>query len=90
MTLFDKFDFNFIRSYGISENGSHAGAVIYSDFGRYSNAAIKFNDHFSTPDFLKAVEKVEHFGYRTRIDLAFKVATEELFAEKGGVLLFQV
>ncbi|XP_066928415.1 uncharacterized protein [Clytia hemisphaerica] len=72
-------------SYGISKEGSHAGAVIYSDFGRFSTASIKFTDHFSTPSFLKSVEKVEHFGFRTRIDLAFLVAQDQLFTVKGGM-----
>ena len=72
-------------SYGISENGSHAGAVIYSDFGSYSMDAIRFDDHYSTPEFLRAVEAVEHFGFRTRIDLAFQRAETKLFVKEGGM-----
>ena len=71
-------------SFDISKGGAHAGAVVFSDHRQYSRLTIRFNDHFSVADFNNAIDNSPFFGFRTRIDYAFKIATEQLFVHSGG------
>ena len=41
-------------------------------------------DHLNTQDFNEAVRNLPFIGFRTRMDLAFKVTHEQLFAKAGG------
>jgi len=67
----------------ISETGTHAGVVIFSDIG-YVKMTIKLNDHMDTKSFNEAVKKSPYYGWRTRIDLGFEVVEKELFNVKNG------
>ena len=41
-------------------------------------------DHLNTKDFNDAVKNLPFIGYRTRMDLAFKVTHEQLLTKAGG------
>ena len=83
----DFFSFRF----GISKDGVHAGVIIFSDktYGTnaYTKMTIKLNDFYNTTSFNDAVGKSPYFGFKTRMDLAFKVAEEELFTLAGGMCM---
>jgi len=68
----------------ISDGGTHAGAVVFSDHSNYTRVTIKLNQFSNPYDFNRAIANSPFIGYRTRIDLAFKRVEEELFTIKGG------
>merc|ERR1711962_345316 len=72
--------------FGISETGTHAGVVIFSDepIGEFIKMTIKMNDFFDTKSFNNEVKKSPYFGWRTRIDLGFNVVENELFNVANG------
>ena len=74
--------------FGLSEKGTHAGVIVFSDFGRYSNLEIKFDKYYNLKPFLEHVERLPFYGYRTRIDLAFEIADKQLFSKAGGTFIY--
>lgn len=71
-------------SFGLSKEGTHVGAVVFSDAGRYTRLAFDFNAYYNLTKLARFVETLPFYGYRTRIDLALEVANKELFTEKAG------
>ena len=68
----------------MSTNGSHYGAIVFSDFGLQTSLELNFNEFFDLESLAKKVERLTYKGYRTRIDLAFEIADKQLFTERGG------
>lgn len=71
-------------SFQITETESHAGVITFSDHTKYTKLQIPLNKYYTTREFVNAVGELEYFGYRTRIDLAFDIAQNELFTLKNG------
>jgi len=72
------------QRFGLSEDGHHAGAVVFSDKG-YIDLHIKLDEFYDTDAFNAKIRKARMFGYRTRIDEAFRTVEEQLFVTSGGV-----
>jgi len=72
------------RRFGISETGTHAGVVVFSDYKNHTRVTIKMNEYFSTEAFNNGIANSPFIGYRTRIDYAFEKVEKELFTIKGG------
>jgi len=64
--------------------------VIFSDAKQFSSVRLKFNEIYDLEEIARKVERLPYKGYRTRIDLAFQLANEELFVQKGGIVLSSV
>ena len=74
----------FYISFGLSQNGTHAGVVVFSDHLPYTKLEIKFDQYYNLKPFLEHIERLPFYAYRTRIDLAFQIAEKELFSKSGG------
>ena len=83
-SYFSKYNFDFSLRFKISETGTHAGVIIFSDIG-WTKVTIKLNQFYNTTSFNAAVRMSPFYGYRTRMDLAFKLAKDELFTLAGGI-----
>lgn len=66
----------------ISRGSSHVGLMIYSDEARIM---AKFNKIQSEKDLDHALDSLPHLRGRTRIDIALKLASAELFTRNGGM-----
>ena len=66
----------------IGENLTHVGLIEYS-----SRASLQFNfiQSFDKQEIKKSVENVRQTGGLTRIDLALKIASQQLFTQEGGM-----
>lgn len=66
----------------IGENLTHVGLIEYS-----SQASLEFDfkKSFDKQEIKKSVENLPQSFGRTRIDLALKVASEQLFTQEGGM-----
>lgn len=66
----------------IGENLTHVGLIEYS-----SSASLQFNfiQSFDKQEIKKSVENVRQTGGLTRIDLALKIASQQLFTQEGGM-----
>ena len=66
----------------IGENLTHVGLIEYS-----SGASLQFNfiQSFDKQEIKKSVENVPQTGGLTRIDLALKIASQQLFTQEGGM-----
>ena len=71
-------------SFGLSKTGTHAGVIVFSDYGKYTKMEFDFNKYYNLSEFARHVEKLPFPGYRTRIDLAFDIADQELFTKEAG------
>lgn len=71
--------------FNISEGGAHAGVVIFSDLNNYTRVEIRMRDYLNTKDFNEAVRNIPFIGFRTRMDLAFKLTHEQLLTKAGGM-----
>ena len=69
-----------VDDFGISQSGTHAGAVVFSDFAR---VVIKFNDYFDVSSFKKALDVLPTPRGGTRIDIALQLAHRDLFSMKA-------
>ena len=79
-----KFYLSLPLRFEISEDGTHAAAVVFSDAGSWTKVTIKFNDFFTSTGFRNAIYKSEKTTYRTRIDRAFDLATDIVFKKENG------
>merc|ERR1719348_2387396 len=70
-----------VDTFGLSEDGFRAGVVTFS-YG--ADISIKFDDHYDSASFNRAVDDIPLVGATTRIDLALKKAKKELFTAKNG------
>jgi len=70
-----------VDTFGLSEDGFRAGVVTFS-YG--ADISIKFDDHYDSASFNRAVDNIPLVGATTRIDLALKKAKKELFTAKNG------
>ena len=68
-------------AFDISKEGSRAGVIQFSDDAELS---IPLSAYTDAESFNMAVEKLSYPMYRTRIDLALKMARDELFDPKNG------
>ena len=73
---------NTIARFGISRSGTHAAVIVYSTS---ANVAISLTQYTSYSRFYYAVQRIPYTRGTTRIDLALKVAAEQVFSEDGGV-----
>jgi len=71
------------RRFGLSETGTHAAVVIFSDIG-YVKLTIKLKDFYDVEKFNQAVANSPFYGWRTRIDLGLQVVKDELFTVAEG------
>ena len=61
---------------------THVGVIEYS---KSANMELSFNTSFDKEEIKRLVNNVTHTAGITRIDLALKVASEELFTPAGGM-----
>ena len=61
---------------------THVGVIEYS---RSANMELSFSTSYDKEEIKSLVDAIEHTAGITRIDLALKVAKEELFTQKGGM-----
>lgn len=61
---------------------THVGLIEYSGSAKMQ---FSFNTSYDKEDIKKRVDDVPHTAGITRIDLALKVASEELFTEESGM-----
>ena len=71
-----------IGHFQISPSGVHAGLVLFSGKALLK---IKFSDYNNTMDFNKAVDALPLMNSVTRIDLALKVAYDQMFKKANGM-----
>merc|ERR1712168_869890 len=57
---------------------------VVDTFSHGADISIKFDDHYDSASFNRAVDNIPLVGATTRIDLALKKAKKELFTEKNG------
>ena len=46
---------------------------------------LKFNEVFDLEEMARRIERLPFKGFRTRIDLAFQLANENLFTKESGM-----
>jgi len=73
---------NTVSRFGISRSGTHAAVIVYSSS---ANVAISLTQYTSYSKFYYAVQRIPYTRGLTRIDLALKVAADQVFSEDGGV-----
>ena len=61
---------------------THIGVIEYS---RGANMELSFSTSYDKEEIKRLVDNVTHTAGITRIDLALKVASEELFTSEGGM-----
>lgn len=66
---------------GITDYGNRASVVTFSSESKLS---IKFNDHFMTEAFNRAVDGIPLMGQQTRIDKALRTVQKYMFSEVNG------
>ena len=75
----------------VSKDGTHGSSVVFSDaevWGKMRSVInSKLNEHNTQTEFRKVIYDSPYFGYQTRIDLAFDMATKEVFVQKNGMFL---
>jgi len=76
------------NSFKISKYGARGGLIVFSDYirsnRRYTRVETYLKDNETPKQFREAVESSKYIGYRTRIDLGFKLAEEKVFNEGKG------
>lgn len=70
------------KTFGISPEGSHVSVITFSSHGRVD---IKLTDHLNWNDLGTTIDGIPYMGYTTRIDLALKLASHEVFTIHGGM-----
>merc|ERR1712212_1206166 len=73
-----------VSTFGLSEDGFRAGVVTFS---HGADISIKFNNHYDSDSFNRAVDDIPLVGSITRIDLALQ-KTEELFTKENGARVY--
>merc|ERR1711931_247945 len=73
-----------VATFGLSEDGFRAGVVTFS---HGADISIKFDDHYDSDSFNRAVDDIPLVGSITRIDLALQ-KTEELFTKDNGARVY--
>ena len=68
-------------SFGISENGTKAGVISYSDI---AESSIKFKDHKDIQSFWDTADKIPLLNSKNRIDKALKLADTDMFSLANG------
>jgi len=68
-------------AFGISKDGPRASVVTFS---LKAELSIKFKDYFDITSFNNAVDAIPLMGRLTRIDLALRVAQNDMFTTKNG------
>jgi len=71
----------FAKAYKMSSEGIRMSTL---DFSETADMVIDFKDHFNSGDFMKALEKMPYQGSITRIDLAMRVAKDQMFTKARG------
>lgn len=66
----------------VSESQTHIGVIAYSSD---ATLELKFDDSYNKIEVQQKVDQVTHTRGLTRIDLALKVASEQLFVPAGGM-----
>ena len=59
-------------------------AVVFSDRLPYTEVVARLNDYHTNEDFRDAILNIPYIGYRTRIDLAFKLTYDDVFTKDNG------
>ena len=71
----------FADYYHLGINSTHIGVITFSEKA-YLN--VPFNTHQKHAPFNEDVNSIPFLGYRTRLDLAFKMADERLYSPQYG------
>ena len=66
----------------ISQSGSHASLVIFSDTARVQ---ITLDEHDDVWEFNKALKEAPYLGKRTRIDKGLRLASVGVFTRRAGM-----
>ena len=70
------------KTLGMSQSGTHASVVIFSDTAKVQ---IRLDDHDDIREFNKALDDVPYLGKKTRIDKALQVALGGVFNSRAGM-----
>ena len=70
-----------VKSFNISENGTHAGVVTYS---KTAQIRIKLDDHYKQSSFNQAVDEIKTTSWGTYIGVALETTWEQLFNPLNG------
>ena len=68
-------------SFGISQNGTKASVIAYSDIAENN---IKFKDHQDIQSFWDTTDKIPLLNSKSRIDKALKLADSDMFTLANG------
>ena len=71
----------FADYYHLGVNSTHIGVITFSE---RAYLHVPFNAHQEHTAFNNDVDSIPFLGYRTRLDLAFKMADERLYSPKYG------
>ena len=71
-----------VYAFGVSESGSHAGVITYSDD---ADLNIRFDEYKRLESFNGAVDNLPYSKGRTRIDKALQLASSQLFSVGAGM-----
>ena len=68
-------------AFNISNVGSQAGVITFSEYAQHS---IKLNGYTNVSSFNRAVDAIPFMGSSTRIDIALRLAQREMFTTGNG------
>ena len=75
----------FCFRYQFSETGAHGSIIVVGDdVAQYNQVVLRLDNNLTYADFRKAIDAMPYMGYRTRMDLGFKLANEVVFQERYG------
>lgn len=69
------------EGFGVSRTGSRASVITFSYKAVH---AIKFDDHYDIESFKSAVDRLPLLNSTTRIDIALRLAQQEMFERRNG------
>ena len=71
------------RFFNLGPGTARAAVVTFSD-PRYTKLQIKLSNFKDPVAFWAAVNKLDYYGYRTRIDIALDIAYKDMFSKENG------
>lgn len=81
-SLLKTFIKNIVEFLQVGPTFTHVGVIEYSSS---ATLQLKFDDTYNKEEIQQRVDLVPHTRGLTRIDLALKVASEQLFTSAGGM-----
>ena len=78
-----KFINRLIDRFDVAQAGARAGVVTFSDIP-HTELAIRLSDYYKRDTLKGAVNNIHFASMRTRLDLALKIASRDLFSTANG------